>query len=664
MIVCRRGVILPIVLFVLMLLGLFGAMFSFRINADLAATEAVAYRLQTRLAAEAGVERVKLLLRTGRMDPDVWYNNPDELNRIVVWAAEGDETIWGTNERYDEKSVVYRFSIVADDPTDDEEYIRFGITDEASKINLNTATEAQLLTLLSAVIDDDGLTDPQPIVDAILDWRDEDHDPHGEFADTEGDYYRDLDRPYRMKNGPFSTVEELLLVKGMTGQILYGEDFDRNGLITPNEDDGDDSFPPDNGDGELRLGLYNYLTVLSAEDNVANDARPRVYLAAGNVDTIREELEPVFAESPEVVDFVVAAVQAAGGQSGGGGSPGGSSAGGGGSDDAADDGKAPGSGGGRGFRSGSRMETLTPSTQGGNTKVGGGKRKAATSSKLASDDGGGAEEVAGQKAAVRSRVIDDSLDEDRSPDDSDEEAGGDHKSAARSQVRLTEDDAKSVDDAADMTGDDDVAQAGGGDEEGDLDGNGAGGDEEEEAEEEGDDDQSGGAGVQLTSPASLINLQLSSGPANPITVEHLAILMDRTSVYAPQTKKAGLININTASSLVLHCIDGITDEQVASILSARDELSAEEKATTAWLVTQDVMTLDQYEQVAPMLTARGQQFTIQALGFADHVGMVTRLQVVVDMLGPVAQTVYYRDLTSLGGHFPIREEDEENIRGE
>ena len=83
----RRAVILPTVLFVLLLLGLFGAMFAFRISADTAATRAAAIRMQTRLAAEAGLERVKLLLQLSREDMDTWYHNPDELNRILVWAT-------------------------------------------------------------------------------------------------------------------------------------------------------------------------------------------------------------------------------------------------------------------------------------------------------------------------------------------------------------------------------------------------------------------------------------------------------------------------------------------------------------------------------------------------------------------------------------------------
>ena len=122
-----------------------------------------------------------------------------------------------------------------------------------------------------------------------LDWRDADSNPRGEAAGTEGEYYRNLDKPYRVKNGPFDTVEELLLVQGVTPRILFGEDHDRNGLLTPNEDDEDDTFPPDNADGLLNRGLFPYLTVFSYEDNVSNDNKPRIYLFAEE-NFLREQL--------------------------------------------------------------------------------------------------------------------------------------------------------------------------------------------------------------------------------------------------------------------------------------------------------------------------------------------------------------------------------------
>ena len=52
------------------------------------------------------------------------------------------------------------------------------------------------------------------IVDSILDWKDPD-DFH-RLQGAESDYYQSLPHPYKAKNGNFDTVEELILVKGVT----------------------------------------------------------------------------------------------------------------------------------------------------------------------------------------------------------------------------------------------------------------------------------------------------------------------------------------------------------------------------------------------------------------------------------------------------------------
>lgn len=503
MLAVRRGLILPVVLFVLLLLGLFAAQFAFRVNADLASTRAVHYRMQTRLAAEAGVEVVKLVLRDARLDMGRWWHNPDEFHRIVVWAYDGDSTVWGTNEVFEEETMAYRFSIVADDPTDDLRYVRYGITDESSKLNLNVAGESQLLTLLNAVVGDDEEIDPQAIVDAILDWRDQDAEPRGKARDTEGEYYRSLDKPYRVKNGPFDTVEELLLVKGVTARILFGEDFDRNGLLTANEDDGDELFPPDDRDGALNRGLYPFLTVHSYESNVSNDNRARIDLFSSSVE-VRDKLDRIFEDEPEVVEFIA------------------------------------------------------------------------------------------NVTGVHFNYDDDSW------DNNDENTP-----------------------------------------------------------------------VMIRSPASLLRARLlvptSIGPmvhpsaSNPLTLDHLPILMDRTTVRS-ENRTAGLINIITAPPLVLRTLPVLTDDEIATIVELRESLTEEGRATTAWLVTEGILPLERYERLARYITSRGQQFTIESLGYADHVGTVTRLQVIVDTVGPIPQTLYYRDLSRLGALFPIREEHQVRFR--
>jgi general secretion pathway protein K len=66
------------------------------------------------------------------------------------------------------------------------------------------------------------------IVDSILDWKDADDLTrlHG----AESDYYMSLPNPYKAKNANFDNLEELLLVKGMTSEILYGNE-EKPGLI-------------------------------------------------------------------------------------------------------------------------------------------------------------------------------------------------------------------------------------------------------------------------------------------------------------------------------------------------------------------------------------------------------------------------------------------------
>jgi len=152
--------------------------------------------------------------------------------------------------------------------------------DEASKLNLNTAT-AEMLEKLP------GMT-PE-LAAAIVDWRDEDDEPSPDGAESQA--YELGDNAYTCKNGPFESVEELALVQGCTWEILYGEDANRNGVLDPNENDGDVSWPPDDRDGVLDPGIIEYLTVWSREPNTQSDGSPRI-----NVNGNRSQLVQLLTE--------------------------------------------------------------------------------------------------------------------------------------------------------------------------------------------------------------------------------------------------------------------------------------------------------------------------------------------------------------------------------
>lgn len=60
------------------------------------------------------------------------------------------------------------------------------------------------------------------VADAILDWIDGD-DNH-RLNGAENDYYLDLPTPYYCKNTPMDSIEELLLIKGVTQELYFGTD--------------------------------------------------------------------------------------------------------------------------------------------------------------------------------------------------------------------------------------------------------------------------------------------------------------------------------------------------------------------------------------------------------------------------------------------------------
>lgn len=88
------------------------------------------------------------------------------------------------------------------------------------------------------------------IVDAIVDWIDED-DEESDFG-AESGYYQSLAKPYSCKNKPLAYIEELLLVRGITPALLFG--LDKN------------------------VGLADFLTVHTKEGNINLNTAPSLLI--------------------------------------------------------------------------------------------------------------------------------------------------------------------------------------------------------------------------------------------------------------------------------------------------------------------------------------------------------------------------------------------------
>jgi DNA uptake protein ComE-like DNA-binding protein len=140
------------------------------------------------------------------------------------------------------------FWIIRPNATSNQEY-DFGIQDESSKININSASVAQL-DLLPGMTPD--------IAQAIFDWRTATGN-----GGAEESYYESLPEPYESKGAKFDTVDELLLVDGVTPQLMYGSDVNRNGVIDPGEQTNGSLAVAFDSAADTSRGIVNFLTVYS-----------------------------------------------------------------------------------------------------------------------------------------------------------------------------------------------------------------------------------------------------------------------------------------------------------------------------------------------------------------------------------------------------------------
>lgn len=255
--------------------------------------------VQARVTVESASEAVRLVLAQppqGRRDLGGVFNNPQLFQAITVAADSQQENL--TN-----------YSVLAAglSPTLGFAGVRFGLQDESAKLNINTLTilennsdlfEAGLALAGQDLSEDSeavalGIADSllmslpgmtQDTVDAILDWLDED-DEAREFG-AEAEYYNTLATPYSPANGPLQTVEELLLVRGVTPTLLFGADVNRNGVIDPDEQQ---RFGV-TADTPGAFGWAAYLTVHGAEANRREDGSLRIDVNQDDLEVLYEEL--------------------------------------------------------------------------------------------------------------------------------------------------------------------------------------------------------------------------------------------------------------------------------------------------------------------------------------------------------------------------------------
>ena len=260
----RRGIILLMVLVVVAMLALAALGFSELMLNERRAGVTASRQAQARSGALSGAELACYVLDMDPADQNTAggvFNNPSRFQ---------DQPVDATDTEQDRLI----FSIVA--PNSDGRTIngvRYGVQDESTKINLATLMNFDQSSGSAGVNEDaagntyahmmlmglPGMTDDT--ADAILEWI----GPAGKQR-TNGpgaQYYSGLSPPYAERNGTPSTLEELLLVKGVTPELLYGLDAAKMGLSSGSNSGGGSIGGVDNSDGSMDHGWAAYLTLAS-----------------------------------------------------------------------------------------------------------------------------------------------------------------------------------------------------------------------------------------------------------------------------------------------------------------------------------------------------------------------------------------------------------------
>jgi len=211
----QEGLALLMVLWILVLLSILAFGFSFSMRREVNVVKNFKESTQAYFLARAGIDRA-----IAQLIKDTYYGEKPK----VISSKQAKETTevkeqWKPDGGYSEEEL-------------GPGKFRVRIWEERKKVNINSASAETLAAALNPLDIEDA--QKQIIIDSILDWRDA--DDLLRLNGAEDDYYRNLPHPYRVKNGKFDTIQELLLVRGVTKEIFYGSASSEEKLGAMEED--------------------------------------------------------------------------------------------------------------------------------------------------------------------------------------------------------------------------------------------------------------------------------------------------------------------------------------------------------------------------------------------------------------------------------------------
>ncbi len=587
----RRGMLLPMVLVVIVLLTLGAYAFTEQMLTELESTVMYAREVQARAIADSGVElTLEMLSQRAAVGEENLYHDPAVFQQTLLASQ-----IPRGNAR---------FSVVAPIESNPSATMpRFGLMNESGKININellnlTLEEDEVRNILTG--GPEYLIMPMEMADLILDFIDAENPAQQRQFGMEAE---------TNKNAPLESLDELLSIEGVTREMLYGEDANQNGMLDPGEDV--------NGDGVFQPGWVAYLTVHSMESNLRADGTAKINL---NQDLLTDLYDAVAEEfDQDKATFIVAyrmngpvattsssttgtGTGSTGGSSGGssGGSTGGSSGGG--------SGGSSGGGSSSGGLSGSSSSSRQSSGSGGGASSSSGSSRSSGSGSGGSGSGGGGS--SSQSAQSAMQAVTGAIAQAAS--------GGTGGAVTRGGLDLSAGSSYTFSSLYDLVGSQVTV---------DMDGKSTTLDSPW---------TDSAADMQQYLPLMMDSFSLSDDPT----------IMGRVNIN--QARYETLIGLPGMNSTIVNSI--INQPMIDSGGGAVTDMISQ-RSTTGWLVMNGQVDLETMRQLDQFITARGDVFRAQVIGHFDSGGPLCRLEAIIDATTQPPKLIEIRDLTDLGRGF-------------
>jgi len=254
----NRASALVVVLWIIGLLAIIISSFAFDMKLEGIITSYCRKRLKADYLAQSGLEMVKFVVQKkdkitgdkesdGEEAEDDWY----PLARALKYGG----GVQGYRQRLGDGEIV------------------LNIIPEPARRNINKLDEKDWEGVLEVAGIPPEMWDA--LIDCFYDWTDTETPTHVRpFGAETDDYYARLPKPYKARNGPIETIDELLLIKGFTNQVVFGG-------LPPDADPEED---------EPWLGLADLLTTYGDGLVNVNAASKRVLMTLPEVDDLLADL--------------------------------------------------------------------------------------------------------------------------------------------------------------------------------------------------------------------------------------------------------------------------------------------------------------------------------------------------------------------------------------